>query len=544
MSRLRGQVGARGRRGFGYISPAMLMIAGSLLVAGVLIYVLSQGDEKGPGSETNRLVMYCAAGMIKPVREVVKEYEKAYGVRVDLEPAGSNLLLSKIKVNQTKTAKGHLYLAADWFYVEEARKAGLAKEAIPIGEIQPVLVVKKGNPKGIKGLDDLLREDLKVGLANPEMASVGKKTQKILEKTGHWEGIEKAVSEKGRVSMLGTVNDVASAVNLGSVDVGIVWDSLVHQFDVEVVGDKRLDAYKSNIVVSVLEPNKYATEALRFARYLTAKDKGLAVFKEHGFKVMEDGDAWVERPKISLMAGSMLKPGIDEVIKRFSKREGVEIDTVYNGCGILVSQMKSGKIPEAYFSCDVSFMTDVAHMFGASKDVSENKIVLIAPKKKSGDDRVKSIEALKRKVESGKGLKVALAHPDKSALGKLTEDRFGEERFGKPVGLSAILTEAGHKVTHFDAGHFVVNQVVTGASEVGIVYVSNAKSNPDNPKKHLDIYEIGGKKSTAIQPWAVAKGSKHQYMMGRLFEAITGRQQGRFEELGFTWIYEEAKGER
>jgi hypothetical protein len=47
----------------------------------------------------------------------------------------------------------------------------------------------------------------------------------------------------------------------------------------------------------------------------------------------------------------------------FEQREGVRVTRVYNGCGILVTQMHSGTRPDAYFSCDVSFMDQVRDLF-------------------------------------------------------------------------------------------------------------------------------------------------------------------------------------
>ena len=45
------------------------------------------------------------------------------------------------------------------------------------------------------------------------------------------------------------------------------------------------------------------------------------------------------------------------------------ITPVYNGCGILVSQMKAGEKPDAYFSCDTKFMDMVQERFLESTTV-------------------------------------------------------------------------------------------------------------------------------------------------------------------------------
>ena len=37
----------------------------------------------------------------------------------------------------------------------------------------------------------------------------------------------------------------------------------------------------------------------------------------------------------------MLRPAIEETIKDFEQREGAQVTTIYNGCGILVAQIKA-----------------------------------------------------------------------------------------------------------------------------------------------------------------------------------------------------------
>ena len=62
--------------------------------------------------------------------------------------------------------------------------------------------------------------------------------------------------------------------------------------------------------------------------------------------------------ELLVYAGSMFPPAIEETIKEFEKRERVTGMCVYNGCGILVGQMKVKK-PDLFFACDARFMGDV-----------------------------------------------------------------------------------------------------------------------------------------------------------------------------------------
>ena len=98
-----------------------------------------------------------------------------------------------------------------------------------------------------------------------------------------------------------------------------------------------------------------------------------------GFRV-SGGDLWADVPELSVFAGSMLRPAIDETITAFEEREGVRVSRVYNGCGILVAQMKGGQVPDAYFACDTEFMEQVPDLFPEPVDVSQNELVILVQK--------------------------------------------------------------------------------------------------------------------------------------------------------------------
>ena len=113
-------------------------------------------------------------------------------------------------------------------YVDIAEEKGLIDEVLPLGYLRPVIAVPKGNPKEIESLDDLLGPELRVALGNPESASVGKLTTKLLEQAGIWEKIKAQVEEKRGV-FKPTVPEIANDVKIGAVDAAIVWDATVAQ---------------------------------------------------------------------------------------------------------------------------------------------------------------------------------------------------------------------------------------------------------------------------------------------------------------------------
>ncbi len=107
--------------------------------------------------------------------------------------------------------------------------------------------------------------------------------------TGLWEKIDAQVRDQAaKVSYLNTVNEVALAVDIGAADAGIVWDSNAMQ-------DAKLDAIESpalkdrieTATLAIIAKTQQSSEAQRFARYLTASDKGEATFAKYHYKTVD-----------------------------------------------------------------------------------------------------------------------------------------------------------------------------------------------------------------------------------------------------------------
>ena len=295
----------RQRKRTGAINSFYALIIGALVLLVILgAYLLSMGkpartssgskSNSGNGPRaSNELFMYCAAGIRTPVVQIVADYEREYGVSIRLQYGGSNTLLGQIQIAKT----GDLYLAADDDYVKLAQEKKLVQESLPIGTQWPALAVQRGNPKNIRSIDDLLRDDVRTALGSPDQPAVGKATRNLLNASGHWERLEKHVTDTG--AFLPTVPEVANSVKIGSVDAGVIWNTTLPQYrELELVPTPELEAGIARITLGVLASSGKPTEALRFARYMTARDKGLATFKDHGF-VPVDGDEWTVAPEIN-----------------------------------------------------------------------------------------------------------------------------------------------------------------------------------------------------------------------------------------------------
>jgi len=472
------------------------------LLVGLLLWPSGESDDGQPQT----LFVYYAAGLRVPMEAVVRDYEQAYGVSIQLQAAGSNTLLGNIQVAQ----RGDLFVPADDYYVHLAQKKNLIDEVIPLAEITPVIAVRKGNPKGIHSLEQLCSGQYRLVLADPDTAAIGHATREALP-VQQWEQLKKAARNTT------TVIEVANAIKVGSADAGIVWDGTISQYpDLEMVISPELSKKKAKVSVTVL---KYCTQpaaALAFARYLAASDKGLLQFKKAGYTPLE-GDVWAAKPDIKLFAGAMLQPAIKQTIKDFEKREGVTVTTGYNGCGILVAQMKAGAKPDAYFACEKSFMTQVHDLFLEPVDISSNNLVVVVQKGNPKD--------IKTFADLGKpGVRVGVGHEQQCALGAITQEAL------KATGNQAQVMK--NVKVRVPTGDMLINELKTGSLDAVIAYVSNAAG-----LDYVEAYRVENcPNAVAVQPMAIGKESQFKQLSGRLMSAIRSAQsRERFLEYGFRW---------
>ena len=409
------------------------------------------------------------------------------------------------------SGKGDIFLPADVSYVTAARAKGLVRETVPLAEMTAVIAVAKGNPRGVRGMEDLQNEGVRVVLANPELAAISQLVSKSLPPQ-----IWQALAARA-VAMKPTVNEAANDIVLGAADAGIVWEVTVKQTaGLEAVTVPELTPVKGEAAGAVAGSSTQPAAALRFLRWLASPEKGGPVFSKHGYTVVS-GDAWEEKPSLTLMAGTMLRPAIEPALVEFEQREGCRVERVYNGCGILVSQIKAAAPGDVFFACDASFMSQVTDVFPESVEVSTNRLVILVPK---GNPRsLRTLEDL-----GGAGLKIGIGHEKQCALGVITQTTLAQSGWRDAV-MKNVAIQA-------PAGDLLVNQLLAGGLDAAVTYVSNAAGSPDK----LDAIAVDLPCATASQPLGIAKSTRFPHLATRLSELLrSGKSRERFEALGFGW---------
>ena len=490
---------------------AAIILLLAALLGGVAVYQ----HRAAPSAATPTLTVYCAAGLQKPVSAIVEAYRREAGVEVRTQFGGTGSLLSALRVAR----QGDLFIAADDGAVADARKTETIREVFPVAVQHPIIAVRKGNPKHIQSLADLLRDDVKVALANPEAASISRVSRKALGDT--WEKLAARATV-----MKPTVTEIAADVSLGTVDAGIIWDATAAQFkETQVVEVPELSDRKENASACVLSFCTQPTAALRFARYLTAPEKGGAVFKENGF-TPAGGDKWTDKPELILYSGGVNRPAIEGLLHQFADREGVTLTTVFNGCGILCASMKTmggtsnPKFPDAYYACDLCFVPPVADVFPEAVILTETDIGIVVPK--GNPHRVKTLADLAQP-----NLKVGLCNAEQATLGYMTRGMLK----------SSGLQDSVHKnvVVETPTADLLVNQMRVGALDAAIVYRVNFQPSAE----FLEYLPIQHEGAHAVQPFAVRGDSHHHHLGLRLLDFLKANR-AQFEQSGFQWRGEAA----
>ena len=258
-------------------SPALTIIAGTVLVLGVMI-----GGLYWISRPTTALELYCAAAMLKPIQIIAADYKKETGQEVVLHPGPSQAILTQLELARD----GDLFLPADESYMKQAQDKRLVTDIKNVADLQAVVIVRPGFDKDIKTFNDFVAVGKRIGMANPGAAAISSLTQHELKAQKLWDALAAAGP-----TYLGDVNEVGnSVVNTGSSDVGITWDALAAALvdkkpAVKIVRLKELDSVKARVQIAVATSTTQREDALRFIAYLRNKDKGGLQLKKAGYTV-------------------------------------------------------------------------------------------------------------------------------------------------------------------------------------------------------------------------------------------------------------------
>jgi len=247
-----------------------IRLAAAVAVAALALAACGDDTTSGGSSgSANEIKVFAAASLTAAFTELGQQYTSANGgTKVTFNFAGSQALATQIQ----QAAPADVFASADIPNMDKVKDLVGTPQNFASNLL--AIVVEKGNPKGVKGLDDLASPDLKVVLAAPEVPA-GKYAAEILGKAG--------VSVTP-VSQEDNVKAVVTKVSLGEADAGIVYVT-----DVTAGGDKveGVDIPEDQNVtatypIATVKASRSQDKAQAFMD-LVLSDQGQQVLEQYGF---------------------------------------------------------------------------------------------------------------------------------------------------------------------------------------------------------------------------------------------------------------------
>lgn len=253
---------------------ARMLLAALAAVAGLAFALAACGsDDSGSGGGGGKVTVFAAASLTEAFTELGKQYEAEHdGSSVAFSFGASSDLAGQID----QGAPADVFASADEANMEKVVESGM-NDGEPRNFAGNVLeiAVPKGNPAGIKNLDDFADKALKLAICDVEVPC-GNAATEVFSKAGVDASIDSYEPD---------VKSVLTKVELGEVDAGLVYHS-----DVLAAGD-RIDSIAIPKQFEVV--NTYPIVAIKDAANpdgaqdfidLVLSEDGQAEMKKWGFR--------------------------------------------------------------------------------------------------------------------------------------------------------------------------------------------------------------------------------------------------------------------
>lgn len=241
-----------------------------LITIGVLVFVRA-------ANAGTTLLAHAGAALRPALDDLGARFEKKTGTKIDYNYKGSACLLPDVCVSQ----KGDIYIPGELYFMEQAVERDVVKPGYKVvATMTTVLIVQAGNPKKIKGIQDLAKPGIRLGLGDPQAVAIGRAARECLVKARVWEK-----AQKNLVMSAQNVTELSNAVKLKQLDAAIVWDATAAMYGPKEMVTIPIPAKYvvcSPVPAGALKFTKNPRQAQAFLDYL-ASPAATRIFVKYGF---------------------------------------------------------------------------------------------------------------------------------------------------------------------------------------------------------------------------------------------------------------------
>lgn len=256
-------------------------------------------------SYTAELVMYLAGNQFMVMQELIQDFQSKHpdikSIYVETIPPGQILkgqILKQGMINGQKTAQNpDLFASVNYGHMKVLKKNKLMDNAIIYIHNKLELMVAKGNPKGIKGPQDLARDDLVQSHPNPLTEGIFKfYGARMLVMLDLHQQVTGGMNCKSCWAVPGKTwftsrhhRETPQRIEEKQADVGIVWTTEVVHAKKEHRGVEGVSipapynlSNKVGYALGILKTGRNQKNAERFLAYL-ATDNAQGIYAKYGF---------------------------------------------------------------------------------------------------------------------------------------------------------------------------------------------------------------------------------------------------------------------
>ncbi len=224
------------------------------------------------------ILVYAGAGLKAPMEEIGALYSNKTGITVHYTYGGSGVLISQMNLSR----QGDAFVPGSTVEFATAKNQGLVNSSQLVAYHVPVIAVQKGNPKGIKTIQDFARPGLKVALGDANATAIGKAGTKMFAKYNITADVEKNV-----VTRTPTINELVTIMNAGQADAAILTLDSVKADKMDMI---EIPLTVNDVLITPIGMTTFTQNSDAAAKFVAfvSSDEGKAIFGKHGFPIYPD----------------------------------------------------------------------------------------------------------------------------------------------------------------------------------------------------------------------------------------------------------------